>query len=198
MARTRALDYDDKREAILHRSASVIAERGVDRASMTQIAEKCGVSKALLYHYYQNKEELVFDIVREHLQQLEAALAAADDAALAPDERLRRLIHATLDVYRDSDDHHRVQLVAMATLPAAKAEALRDIERAIVRRFAAVMRLVNPALAGNRPLLTPVTMSLFGILNWVYMWFRPDGPISREDYADLATQLILQGAKSVR
>ena len=44
----------------------------------------------------------------------------------------------------------------------------------------------------------PATMSLFGILNWTYMWFRPDGPISREDYAEMVTTLMLQGVKAVR
>jgi AcrR family transcriptional regulator len=198
MARTRAVDHDEKREAILRRSAGVIAERGVDRASMAQIAAECGVSKALLYHYYENKDELVFDIVREHLETLEAALDEADDPGLHPDQRLRRLVHATLETYRDSDDQHKIQLGAMPTLPPDRAEALREIERRIVRRFAVVLRLVNPALEGRRPLLTPVTMSLFGMINWVYLWFRPDGPISRAEYADLATQLILEGAKSVR
>ena len=198
MARTRALDYDDKRDAILRRSAGVIAGRGVDRASMAQIAAECGVSKALLYHYYQSKEELVFDIVREHLEELDGALGTADDVTLAPEERLRRLVHAMLEVYRDSDDQHKIQLAAMPILPPDKAEALRDVERRIVRRFAAVIRLANPALAREQALLTPVTMSLFGMMNWVYLWFRSDGPMTRAQYADLATRLILDGARSIR
>ncbi|MFN3687647.1 TetR/AcrR family transcriptional regulator [Salinarimonas sp.] len=202
MARTRANDYDDKRDAILRGSAAAFAERGVDRASMSQIAAECGVSKALLYHYYQNKEELVFDIIRGHLEVLDEALARVEEESAADgadaDERLRRLVHCVLDHYRDSDDLHKVQLTGMATLPEDKAEVIRDVERAIVRRFAATLRAVNPALSGERPYLMPVTMSLFGMMNWVYMWFRPDGPISREEYADLATQLILTGAKSVR
>jgi hypothetical protein len=44
----------------------------------------------------------------------------------------------------------------------------------------------------------PVTMSLFGMMNWVYMWFKDGGPISREDYADLATDLILQRPRHAR
>jgi microcystin degradation protein MlrC len=41
-------------------------------------------------------------------------------------------------------------------------------------------------------------MSLFGMMNWVYMWFRPGGPVSRDEYADIATTLILEGVKAVR
>jgi hypothetical protein len=128
---------------------------------------------------------------------VDAALEEADDEILAPEERLRRLVHATLENYRDSDDQHKIQLSAVATLPEDKAEVIRGLERSIVRRFSQVIRLANPALAGEKPLLMPVTMSLFGMMNWMYMWFRPDGPITRADYADLATRLILDGMRSV-
>ncbi|WP_349369389.1 TetR/AcrR family transcriptional regulator [Salinarimonas sp.] len=196
MARTRANDYDDKRGAILRASARVFGEHGVDRASMAQIAAGCGVSKALLYHYYQSKEELVFDIVRTHLEELDAALVEADEPKADPRTRLRGLVGAMLDVYRDSDDEHRVQLGAMRLLPPDRQQAILALERDVVRRFSGVLRLANPALAQG-PLLAPVTMSLFGMLNWVYLWFRPDGPITREQYADLATRLILDGASSI-
>jgi hypothetical protein len=75
---------------------------------------------------------------------------------------------------------------------------LRAIERRIVRRFSGLLKAINPGIDENRPYLMPVTMSLFGMLNWVYMWFRPGGPVSREEYADLATRLILEGVKAVR
>ena len=70
MARTRATDYDDKRRAILHRAARLFADDGYDRASMASIAADCGVSKALLYHYYDSKDALLFDVIGEHLEIL--------------------------------------------------------------------------------------------------------------------------------
>ena len=73
------------------------------------------------------------------------------------------------------------------------------VERGIVKRFSAVLDQINPDLnTRDRPLLMPVTMSLFGMMNWVYMWFKDGGRISREDYADVATTLILEGIKAVR
>lgn len=198
MARTRAADYDDKRLAILQRSAAVFAEHGVDRASMAQVATECGVSKALLYHYYDSKEALLQDIIRSHLEELDAAVAEADDPALPPERRLRLLIGRVLECYRDADDLHQVQIIGMRTLPADRAEELKALERRIVGRFGAVLQAVNPVLVSGRPLLKPVTMSLFGMLNWVYMWFRPDGGLTREEYADLATTLILEGVRAVR
>ncbi len=193
MARTRAADFEEKQRAILASAAAVLAEQGMDKASMAQIAAQAQVSKALLYHYYPGRDALVFDIIRTHLEDLDAAVARADRAELAPRARLRRLVHAVLETYRDADDHHKVQLNGTPTLPEELRAEIHAIERRIVRRFAEVLRAIRPGLAGERPLLMPVTMSLFGMINWVYMWFRDGGPIGRADYADLATDLILSG-----
>ena len=195
MARTRAADFGDKQRAILSSAAAVLAEQGMDKASMAQIAVQAGVSKALLYHYYPGKDALIFDIIRTHLTDLDLAVESADSPALPPDQRLRALIGAVLETYRDADNCHKVQLNGTPTLPNEQKEAIHAIERRIVRRFSAVLRQLHPGL--EPPLLMPVTMSLFGMLNWVYMWFRDGGPVTREDYADIATALILKGLDGV-
>ena len=70
MARTRANDYDKKRQGILSRSATLFAEHGFTGTSITMIAEACGVSKALMYHYYSSKDAVLFDLLQDHLQNL--------------------------------------------------------------------------------------------------------------------------------
>ena len=199
MARTRAQDFEDKQRAIVESAAQVFAEQGMDKASMAQIASQAQVSKALLYHYYPSKTALISAIILTHLEEVDAAVEQADDPALPPRQRLRRLIGAVLEAYRGADNQHKVQLNGTATLPHEQRAEILMLERRIVRRFAAVLDEINPDLNDKqRPLLTPVTMSLFGMMNWMYMWFRDGGRISREDYADVATTLILEGIKAVR
>ena len=195
MARTRAADFEDKQRAILSSAASVLAEQGMDKASMAQIAGQAGVSKALLYHYYPSKDALIFDIIRTHLTELDDAVESADLPGLEPRSRLRALVGAVLESYRDADNFHVVQINGTPTLPRALKDDIHAIERRIVRRFSAVLRLVRPDLPA--PLLMPVTMSLFGMLNWVYMWFKDGGPVTREDYAEIATRLLLDGIGGV-
>ncbi|ASY70116.1 TetR/AcrR family transcriptional regulator [Sinorhizobium fredii] len=198
MARTRAIDFEEKQRGILASAAAVFAEMGMEKASMAQIAAHSNVSKALLYHYYPSKDALIFDIVRTHLAELDAAIEAADRPELAPGERLRLLVRQVLENYRDADDQHKVQLNGTSALSPEQMAEVHAIERRIVKRFSSVLNDINPDLNKDRPLLMPVTMSLFGMMNWVYMWFRPDGPISRDEYADVATTLILEGIKAVR
>lgn len=198
MARTRAVDFEEKQRGILTSAAAVFAEMGMEKASMSMIASHSNVSKALLYHYYPGKDALIFDIVRTHLTELEGAIEAADRTDVAPQERLRFLVKAVLENYEGADNEHKVQLNGTGALSQEQHSELRAIERRIVRRFSGVIEDINPDLNNNKPLLMPVTMSLFGMMNWVYMWFRPNGPITRDEYADIATTLILEGVKAVR
>jgi len=197
MARPRADDYDDKRLAILARSAELFAESGYDRTSMTDIADACGISKGLFYHYYRNKEQLLFDMLARHLLRCRDAVDEANDRRMAPETRLCGMVSALLMVYADADALHKVQMNDLAILPAAQQEELKAIEREIVERIAATLAEINPALGRNRRLLKPVTMSLLGMVNWHHTWFRPDGPLTREAYAGLATRLIVAGVRQI-
>lgn len=198
MARTRAVDFEEKQRGILTSAAAVFAEVGMEKASMSMIASHGNVSKALLYHYYPSKDALIFDIVRTHLKELDSAIETADRTDLPPQARLRLLVKAVLKNYEGADNEHKVQLNGTGALTQEQLSELQTIERRIVKRFSAVIYEVNPDLSKERPLLMPVTMSLFGMMNWVYMWFRPNGPITRDEYADIATTLILEGVKAVR
>ncbi len=199
MARTRAQDFEQKQQKLLLMAAEVFATTGMEKASMSQIATQAGVSKSLLYHYYPSKGELIFAIIHSHLSDLDALLTATDDPNLAPQDRLEFMVKTVLRAYRGADAHHKVQLNAAPALTDAQTQEITAVERRIVKRFAVIIADLHPDLdTPERPLLMPVTMSLFGMLNWVYMWFKDGGTITRDDYAKLATALILEGIKGVR
>jgi TetR/AcrR family transcriptional regulator len=195
MARPRAADYDDKRLAILKRSAQLFAEQGYDRTSMSEIAAALGVSKALFYHYYRAKDDLLFDIIQSHLVELVEASEAAGDPAMLPEQRLHRLISAILDCYRDADAEHKIQINHLGQLSPDQQAELKELERRLVDVMAGVVSALNPAL--SRSAVKPLTMSIFGTLNWKYMWFREGGSITREDYAAMAARMFASGIRAV-
>ena len=197
MARTRAKDHDDKRIAIMETAARIFADDGYDRTSMAQLATECGVSKALIYHYYASKEALLFDIIDTHLGDLIDAVEEADRPDVSPEERLEGLVAGLLEAYRDADAKHKVQLGALTLLPGDQQAHLKGLERKLVARFSDAVRALDPGVFDSKPLLKPVTMSLFGMLNWFYMWFRNDGQLSREGYAKLATKILIGGVKGL-
>lgn len=193
MARPRAADHEAKRQAILARAAERFAEAGYAGTSMAEIAVACGTSKALLYHYYQNKEELLSDLLGAHFQRLETAVAEADAPDLAPQARLSAMVRSLLEAYAGADALHRVQINDLERLPEVRQAELKACERRLVARFRHVIGEINPRLGGNGNLLMPVTMSLFGMINWSYLWFREDGGLTRRQYAELVTQMVIDG-----
>ncbi|MEW6254633.1 MAG: TetR/AcrR family transcriptional regulator [Pseudomonadota bacterium] len=193
MARTRAQDYDTKRQAILDSSAELFARFGYSGTSITMIADACGVSKALLYHYYSDKEALLFDIISAHLESLIQAVEAAAAAAEGPQARLEAICAALLEAYRDADAEHQIQIANLKLLPQERQETLRGMERALVVLFSDAIAEAVPEV-GRGALLKPVTMSLFGMLNWHYLWFREGKGLTRTDYARLVTALVAGGA----
>ena len=195
MARTRAQDYEAKRSAILRRSAELFARHGYSATSITMIAEACGASKALLYYYYQDKEALLFDVIAVHLSALVEAVEKAARESEAGD-RLYAVSAALLEAYWDADAEHQVQIASLKMLQAEMQEALRTTERKLVALFSDLVADAVPAV-GRGPLLKPLTMSLFGMLNWHYLWFREGKGLTRPEYARLATGLITAGAPRV-
>ena len=195
MARTRANDYDKKRQGILSRSATLFAEHGFTGTSITMIADACGVSKALMYHYYRSKDAVLFDLLEDHLQHLVAVVEAAGQSAGEPREKLFAISAALLEAYRGADAEHQVQISSLKLLPSAQQEILKEMERKLVAIVSDVIALAIPHAAKKRPLLKPLTMSLFGMLNWHYLWFRDGKGITREKYARMVTSLILAGAE---
>ncbi len=195
MARTRANDYDTKRQGILSRSAVLFADHGFTGTSITMIAEACGVSKALMYHYYSSKDAVLFDLLQDHLQNLVAVVEAAAQSAGDGREKLFAISAALLEVYRGADAEHQVQISSLKLLPPAQQEILKELERKLVAIFADAIAAAMPSIAKKRHVLKPLTMSLFGMLNWHYLWFRDGKGITREKYARMVTGLILSGAE---
>ncbi|MEC7049234.1 MAG: TetR/AcrR family transcriptional regulator [Pseudomonadota bacterium] len=187
MPRRRATSYDTKLGHIRDTAAGLFARDGFTRTSMAELAGACGVSKALLYHYFDSKEALLFDILRAYLADLEAAVAIAPRAAASPRDHLRDLIRALLRQYREAGNTHKLLTFELAVLADDRQAELRGAERRIMARFDAALAAAAADAGRQAPLDGPRAMMLFGTLNWTYTWFRDDGKLSLDDYCELVT-----------
>ncbi len=198
MARTIAKDHDQKREQILKSAAKIFATEGFDRASMAQLARECGISKANIYHYYDSKDAILYDILDSYLSELRDVVLSSDVEGLAPENRLRRAIREILRAYQGSDYEHQVQLNALSALPDDQQDQMRAYQRDMVRFLSDCLRGAAPEVFGDdRAKLRAVTMSVFGMLNWYYMWNAGAGAEARDAYADLVADLTLKGLTGI-
>jgi TetR/AcrR family transcriptional regulator len=196
MARTKAATFDAQRGAIRDAAAQLFADKGYAAASIADIAAACGVSKALLYHYYRDKEDLLHDIAASYVARLQAITVEVQAERLPPAAHLRRLIARFMDEYEHSAARHRVLVQDVKYLARAHRAKVVAGQREVVSRFAAAVAPLAPhAPAGwHRPL----AMVLFGMMNWTFTWLRDDGPISHGDLAPVLADLFIGGAGRVR
>ncbi|WP_299943364.1 TetR/AcrR family transcriptional regulator [uncultured Ruegeria sp.] len=198
MARTIAKDHDHKRTRILKSAARVFAQEGFDRASMSQLARECGISKANIYHYYDSKDAILFDMLNSYLLQLRDQVCGLCLEGLEPADRLRRVVLEILLAYQGVDDEHRVQTSGMTALPEEQQKLLRGYQRDMVVFVSDIIASISPATFKNDAAkLRATTMSVFGMLNWFYMWNAGADANARSDYAALVSDLTLSGVNGL-
>ena len=197
MARPRSAGFDEQRAQILAASARLFATRGYTATTMHAVAAACGVSKATLYHYVADKQDLLAQIVSAHVARLEALVHDVARLGLPPQERLRELIHRFMRAYASAEHEHRVLTEDVKFLDAAQRLPVLDGQRRVVAAFAAAVAALRPEL-GAAQLHKPLAMLLFGMINWTFTWLRPDGAISHETLAPVVEQLFFGGLPAVR
>lgn len=192
MARPKASDYDEQRDRILSLATAAFAEIGYPSASMSQLAQACGTSKARLYHYFPSKASLLAESLERYVRRLLEVVQGVRARGLAPRDELAELVRALLVEYRDSRERHIALLNDVKFLPAERREPILERQRAIVAAVAATIDRVAPGRFTPAERM-PATMALLGMLNFTFAWLRPDGPMSYERYAALVIDLWERG-----
>ena len=193
MARTRSDAYPGNQQLILDRAAALFADRGFARASIAELARACRFSKAWLYHYYESKEQILHAMLDAHMRELvqasRQAIASSDD----PAAQFRAFIRANVAIYARAPAKHMVLMTDLDHLAEAEREAIRQMERDLVDMVVDVLRRLNPSLAAHRALQKAYAMLFYGMINWTYVWYDPDGPVGPDRLAELAADLFLDG-----
>ena len=193
MARTQALDYDKRREAIMKTAAELYAARGFLGTSVAQIAEACQTSKSLLYHYYPSKEDILFDVMDSHVESLVEAAQAVMAQPLRAEDKVRHLAARLMDMYLDAQAHQKVLLNELVNLPEARRQIIIDHQKSLLDTVDRLVAEIRPQLSGKRPQRRATVMLFFGMLNWTHTWYDPAGPVSPPEFASLAAETFLSG-----
>ena len=197
MARGRAANYDEQREMIRAKAAHLFARGGYPGTSMNDIARATGLSKATLYHYFRDKYALLVDITEEHVSRLEALVADVVAERLEPEDHMRALIARIMAEYAGAQDAHRVLTSDVRFLEPDDRKRILGKERRVVDGFANAIGAWRPEQRDGA-LAKPLTMLLFGMINWMFTWMRPGGTLSHEALAPIVTDLFFGGVPAVR
>jgi AcrR family transcriptional regulator len=194
LKREREQVLSDGRAAEVYRTAAqIILEKGYDAASVSDIAEAVGITKAGLYHYIHGKTQLLFDIMQYGLDELEREVAEPAKKIADAEKRLRFMIgmHARIVTRGEG----------AVTILVDEARALTPAQnRKIIKRKRAYLDFLRATLnemKGQGKLrdidLTVAAFSLLGMINWLSRWYQADGPLDEQQIAEAVVDIALNG-----
>ncbi len=189
----------DSRREILRTAARLFQERGYDGASMQDIASALDLSKAALYHHFESKDEILFEIMSYGMDIFEERVLHAVRGIEDPEQRLRACIerHVQL-VLRGRDREITVILHENRALPAESGRQINARKKAYIVYLENLIAEVqerhgiqHPASAAVHPRIA--AFALLGMINWMYQWYRPEGAIGEEAVIQQYTALLFGG-----
>ncbi len=182
--------FDEKLATILAAAAAVFSEKGYHNASIREIARASGCSLSGLYYYFNSKEELLY-LVQDHalkqlIGRLEERLTDVED----PEMRLRLLVRNQLTYFVSNMDAMKVLSHEAASLEGEYRERLKSRMRRITTIASEILAQLRPR-ADFDPRVA--TFALFGMINWIYNWYRPDRDVPVERLVEDITSIFLGG-----
>jgi len=192
-------DAQQRYQAILESAARVICARGYDGASMQEIAEACGMTKAGLYHHIETKEKLLLAIMNYGMDLFEKQVISQVIDIADPLERLKACMVKNIKLVTSGSskevtiilhEHNTLTGHARKEINARKKKYVRFLEAAVTEGIKrGQIRRVNPTLAA---------FSFLGTVLWTYKWFRHEGELSEEQVANGMVDLFFRGLMPVR
>lgn len=168
--------YDDRLDNLLATAARVFAEKGYFRTSMRDLARATGMSLSGLYYYMRSKEELLFLIQDRTFSQVRQGAEEATAAVTDPMDRLRAFTRHHVGFFARHMAEMKVLSHEAESLTGEHAARIRAQKRDYVAFVQDLIARAAPPEADH----ATAAYALFGMMNWIYTWYDPAGPLSPE------------------
>jgi AcrR family transcriptional regulator len=196
----------DSRQEILRTAARLFQQRGYDATSMNDVAAALKLSKGGLYHHFQSKDEILFEIMDHAMEITEERVLAPVRTIVDPEDRLRALIRLHMEIVLSPRDREiTVMLHENHPLPPTLRKRINTRKKEYVHFVENLIAEVqkNTSKAERDPLrsraaagtVTPraAAFALLGMINWIYQWYKPEGDLQANTLIPQFTNLVFEG-----
>jgi len=201
----------DSRQEILRTAARLFQQRGYDATSMNDVAAALKLSKGGLYHHFQSKDEILFEIMNHAMEITQERVVAPVRSITDPEERLRTLIRRHMEVVLSPRDREiTVMLHENHPLPPALRKRINQRKKDYVHFVESVIAEVQEKAQekaqdraqkdsfrarDSKGTVSPraAAFALLGMINWIYQWYKPEGNLQAHNLIPQFTDLLLGG-----
>jgi TetR/AcrR family transcriptional regulator, cholesterol catabolism regulator len=200
----------DSRQEILRMAARLFQQRGYDATSMNDVAAALKLSKGGLYHHFQSKDEILYEIMNHAMEITEERVLNPVRGIADAEERLRALIRLHIEVVLSPRDREiTVMLHENHPLPPSLRKRINGRKKDYVHFLEKLMGEVqekaqamarkegqaNHKPVNAKPKVSPraAAFALLGMINWIYQWYKPEGDLQVQNLVPQFTELIFGG-----
>lgn len=187
-------DAPNKRRALIEAAVELMSRRGYRGTSLKEIAKELGISEPALYHYFDSKEEMLFTIYIDTLNLSLEKVRGIRQSDGSPEEKLRRVIAEFTRVVTEN----KMFVIFFREKDELSPKNWKRITRGEREFVGAIRDIITDGIKDGTFKELPPTVLTFGILGmvaWVYRWFRPDGPLNRDQLIDVFSEMIIDGVR---
>ena len=195
----RSYDPDGTRRLLIGAALDLFAEKGFDRTSVQELADRAGLTKGAFYHHFTAKDDVLHLI---HDEFIDRALCAQERALADHGSPTAQLARMAFDTTLICIDYRKHVLVFFQELHGLGGE-IRDAVLEKRRRSTAIFELTVRRGVDNGEFdsdLDPAVaaLGLLGMWVWCYQWYRPDGPRTPTEVARQFTAMTLNSVGATR
>jgi AcrR family transcriptional regulator len=178
----------------LDAAVELFARQGFDATSVQEVVERAQVTKGAMYHYFRSKDDLLYEIYHELIGVQLAGLERIQAAGLSAPQALRAII---VDLVETTAARVAAAAVSARELHKLAGEPMAALRAQRRRYHEGVRELIERGQGGGEftgsATAETVTLMVFGIVNQLPQWYRPDGPTSPRRLADEIAGFVLAG-----
>jgi AcrR family transcriptional regulator len=187
-----------KRERIISTALELFNQNGLTNTTLDAVAEQMNVTKPFIYTHFKSKNELLSEIcsrgIRASLDVLDRVVASKD----SPTVKLRVLAHDFMMAVIENQSHIAIYTREEKHLSPESSKAIQKMRREFDRKFCALLEqgVKDGEFQVDDVKLT--SLSIGGLISWSYVWYRPDGRLSKNETADHVAELVMAMVKAKR
>jgi len=189
---SRRRDPETKREAVLQTAAQLFLEKSYARTSLNDVADRLNITKPALYHYFRNKEEILLECYRLGTGLIGEILNDIATHCGTGLEKVEAFIYSYANVLTVNFGRCVMRLDEGDLSSEAFAE-VRNYKRKIDRRLRSFIQegIEDGTIAKCDPKLA--AFAIAGAVNWMCVWYEPEGALSAEEIASQFARTLTQG-----
>ncbi len=184
---------NDMRDVLVKKGTELFYREGFARTSIRDIGRAAGISSATLYHYFKNKDELLYEIIISIGKTLLEILSRTSQEFSDPEERLRQMIFRQICLLKEKKEEVKIYIEEQYQLPKRLKKVVYEQHRQVYDVYLNELRHLQKAGRLRIDYLPVINFTLFATMNWVYRWFRKEEDLSIEQIADMIISILSDG-----